>query len=75
MDVTRGNDLTIYDLSLAAGGAVEVRWLRVLRNMAPGRLRWFDRHIDWRGKRVLDLGCAAVSWRGDGGSRRPGHRD
>jgi len=24
----------------------------------PGRLGWFDRQIDWRGKAVLDLGCA-----------------
>ncbi len=26
--------------------------------MVPGRLKWFDTHIDWQGKDVLDLGCA-----------------
>jgi len=26
--------------------------------MVPGRLKWFDRHFDWHGKTVLDLGCA-----------------
>jgi 2-polyprenyl-6-hydroxyphenyl methylase/3-demethylubiquinone-9 3-methyltransferase len=25
----------------------------------PDRLAWFDRHIDWAGNTVLDLGCAA----------------
>ncbi len=57
MAVTQGNDLTIYDFVAVRWWSGQVRWLRVLRNMAPGRLRWFDRHIDWRGKRVLDLGC------------------
>jgi 2-polyprenyl-6-hydroxyphenyl methylase / 3-demethylubiquinone-9 3-methyltransferase len=32
--------------------------VRTLKNLVPGRLRWFDRHIDWVGKDVLDLGCA-----------------
>ncbi len=32
--------------------------MRTLKNLVPGRLAWFDRHIDWQGKDVLDLGCA-----------------
>jgi len=32
--------------------------VRTLKNLVPGRLAWFDRHIDWQGKDVLDLGCA-----------------
>jgi 2-polyprenyl-6-hydroxyphenyl methylase/3-demethylubiquinone-9 3-methyltransferase len=32
--------------------------VRTLKNLVPGRLRWFDRQIDWQGKAVLDLGCA-----------------
>ena len=35
-----------------------MRWVRTLKNLVPGRLAWFDRHIDWRDKSVLDLGCA-----------------
>jgi 2-polyprenyl-6-hydroxyphenyl methylase/3-demethylubiquinone-9 3-methyltransferase len=26
--------------------------------MVPGRMRWFDRQVDWTGRDVLDLGCA-----------------
>jgi len=52
------NDLSIYDKVADRWWSDEVRWLRVLRNMVPGRLAWFDRHIDWAGKAVLDLGCA-----------------
>ncbi len=32
--------------------------MRTLTNLVTGRLKWFDRHIDWRDKAVLDLGCA-----------------
>lgn len=32
--------------------------MRTLRNLVPGRLAWFDCHIDRRGKDVLDLGYA-----------------
>lgn len=52
------NDLTIYDTHAEHWWSDEVRWLRILRNMVPGRLSWFDRQIDWRGLDVLDLGCA-----------------
>ncbi|MHA6343927.1 bifunctional 2-polyprenyl-6-hydroxyphenol methylase/3-demethylubiquinol 3-O-methyltransferase UbiG [Roseivivax sp. CAU 1761] len=51
------NDLTIYDGHADSWWSDEVRWLRTLRNMVPGRLRWFDRHVVWPGRRVLDLGC------------------
>ena len=54
----RRNDLSIYDAAAPHWWSDEIRWVRTLRNLVPGRLAWFDRHIDWRGKRVLDLGCA-----------------
>jgi len=56
-DVLR-NDLTIYDTHAAAWWSDDVRWVRTLKNMVPGRLSWFDRFIAWEGKAVLDLGCA-----------------
>ena len=52
------NDLTIYDRVAATWWSDEVRWVRTLKNLVPARLAWFDRHIDWSGRRVLDLGCA-----------------
>ncbi|WP_412507509.1 bifunctional 2-polyprenyl-6-hydroxyphenol methylase/3-demethylubiquinol 3-O-methyltransferase UbiG [Roseovarius sp. SYSU LYC5161] len=52
------NDLTIYDAVADRWWSDEIRWVRTLRNLVPGRLSWFDRHIDWPGKDVLDLGCA-----------------
>ncbi|PLL13652.1 3-demethylubiquinone-9 3-O-methyltransferase [Tabrizicola sp. TH137] len=52
------NDLTIYDAVAAQWWSDDIRWVRTLKNLVPGRLAWFDRHIDWRGKAVLDLGCA-----------------
>ena len=60
MTDTRRNDLTIYDDVAAEWWSGDVRWVRTLRNMVPGRLAWFDRFIDWPGKRVLDLGCAGA---------------
>ena len=56
-DGTR-NDLTIYDKVAADWWSDEIRWVRTLKNMVPGRLSWFDKQIDWSGKAVLDLGCA-----------------
>ena len=56
-EVTR-NDLTIYDDVAQAWWSDEIRWVRTLKNLVPGRLKWFDRQIDWTGKTVLDLGCA-----------------
>jgi len=52
------NDLTIYDAAADRWWSDEIRWVRTLRNLVPGRLSWMDRQIDWAGKRVLDLGCA-----------------
>ncbi|MEM6948285.1 MAG: bifunctional 2-polyprenyl-6-hydroxyphenol methylase/3-demethylubiquinol 3-O-methyltransferase UbiG [Pseudomonadota bacterium] len=52
------NDLTIYNQVAEDWWSDEVRWVRTLKNLVPGRLRWFDKHADWAGARVLDLGCA-----------------
>jgi 2-polyprenyl-6-hydroxyphenyl methylase/3-demethylubiquinone-9 3-methyltransferase len=58
MPQPRRNDLTIYDSHADRWWSDEVRWVRTLKNMVPGRLSFFDRHVDWRDKDVLDLGCA-----------------
>ncbi len=55
---TMRNDLTIYDNVAEHWWADDVRWVRTLRNMVPGRLNWFDPHVEWHQARVLDLGCA-----------------
>lgn len=55
---TARNDLRIYDDVADRWWSDDIRWVRTLKNLVPGRLRWFDRHVDWAGKRVLDLGCA-----------------
>ena len=52
------NDLTIYDKVADRWWSDDIRWVRTLKNLVPGRLAWFDRQIDWQGKAVLDLGCA-----------------
>ncbi len=52
------NDLTIYDQVAADWWSDEIRWVRTLKNMVPGRLSYFDRFLDWQDKEVLDLGCA-----------------
>ena len=52
------NDLTIYDKVADRWWSDDIRWVRTLKNLVPGRLKWFDRQIDWQGKAVLDLGCA-----------------
>ncbi len=52
------NDLTIYDDVADRWWSDDIRWVRTLKNMVPGRLSWMDRQIDWAGKEVLDLGCA-----------------
>lgn len=52
------NNLAIYDAVASGWWSDEIRWVRTLRNLVPGRLAWFDRHIDWTDKAVLDLGCA-----------------
>ena len=52
------NDLTIYDSVAGQWWSDDVRWVRTLKNMVPGRLNWFDHYVDWKRARVLDLGCA-----------------
>lgn len=52
------NDLTIYDNMAASWWSDDIRWVRTLKNLVPGRLAWFDGQIDWHGRDVLDLGCA-----------------
>ena len=52
------NDLTIYDRVADHWWSDDIRWVRTLKNLVPGRLAWFDRQIEWPGKDVLDLGCA-----------------
>jgi 2-polyprenyl-6-hydroxyphenyl methylase/3-demethylubiquinone-9 3-methyltransferase len=52
------NDLTIYDQISDQWWSDDVRWVRILKNLTTGRLSWFDRRIDWKGRDVLDLGCA-----------------
>lgn len=52
------NDLKIYDEVSDRWWSDDLRWVRTLKNLVPGRMTWFDRHTDWQGKAVLDLGCA-----------------
>lgn len=52
------NNLRIYDDVAAQWWSDDIRWVRTLKNMVPGRLAYFDTFIDWQGKTVLDLGCA-----------------
>ncbi|MBC7478370.1 MAG: 3-demethylubiquinone-9 3-O-methyltransferase [Pseudorhodobacter sp.] len=52
------NDLTIYDKTADSWWSDDIRWVRTLKNLVPGRLAWFDRQIDWQARDVLDLGCA-----------------
>ncbi|SIS71249.1 3-demethylubiquinone-9 3-methyltransferase [Roseivivax lentus] len=58
MAETHRNNLRIYDDVADKWWSDEIRWVRTLKNLVPGRLRYFDRHVDWTGKTVLDLGCA-----------------
>ena len=58
MPKAKRNDLEIYDDVAADWWSDDIRWVRTLKNLVPGRLAWFDRHIDWNGMDVLDLGCA-----------------
>ena len=52
------NNLDIYDAVAAKWWSNDIRWVRTLNNLVPGRLGWFERHIDWADINVLDLGCA-----------------
>lgn len=58
-DVRGRNDLTIYDTAAGAWWNESIPWVRLLRDMVPGRLRHFDRIVgSWTNLNVLDLGCA-----------------
>lgn len=52
------NNLDIYDEVAEQWWSDDIRWVRTLKNLVPGRLKWFDRHVVWDGLEVLDLGCA-----------------
>lgn len=58
MTMKARNNLAIYDEVAASWWSDDVRWVRTLKNMVPGRLAYFDKLTDWQGKAVLDLGCA-----------------
>lgn len=58
MASTERNNQDIYDEVAANWWSDDIRWVRTLKNLVPGRLRWFDRHINWAGIDLLDLGCA-----------------
>jgi 2-polyprenyl-6-hydroxyphenyl methylase/3-demethylubiquinone-9 3-methyltransferase len=55
---TDRNNLALYDDVAANWWSDDIRWVRTLKNMVPGRLSYFDTLIDWKDKAVLDLGCA-----------------
>ncbi|MEM6727681.1 MAG: bifunctional 2-polyprenyl-6-hydroxyphenol methylase/3-demethylubiquinol 3-O-methyltransferase UbiG [Pseudomonadota bacterium] len=52
------NDLELYDRVAEQWWSDDVRWIRTLKNMVPGRLSYFDTLVEWDGRDVLDLGCA-----------------
>lgn len=55
----RDADIALYDTVAAEWWNGQTRWLRVLANMVPARLRHFEAVVpDWTGRTVLDLGCA-----------------
>ena len=58
MAAPKRNNLDIYDEVAGLWWSDEIRWVRTLKNLVPGRLKWFDRHINWQRLDVLDLGCA-----------------
>jgi 2-polyprenyl-6-hydroxyphenyl methylase/3-demethylubiquinone-9 3-methyltransferase len=58
MTYPQRNGLTIYDDAASHWWSDDIRWVRTLKNLVPGRLAWFDRHAEWAGRDVLDLGCA-----------------
>lgn len=52
------NNLKLYDDVAARWWSDDIRWVRTLKNMVPGRLGYFDTLYTWQNKTVLDLGCA-----------------
>jgi ubiquinone biosynthesis O-methyltransferase len=52
------NNQSMYRTYAAEWWTGRHRWLRTMHNLVPARLKYFDRIVgDWRGLRVLDLGC------------------
>ena len=52
-------DPALYDDAAADWWSGKRRWVRTLHNLVPARLAAFDPVVgSWRGRRVLDLGCA-----------------
>ena len=52
------NDLSIYRTYAPSWWDGSQRFLRLLHNLVPARLKHFDAVVGtWRGKTVLDLGC------------------
>ena len=69
------NDLTIYDKVADRWWSDDIRWVRTLKNLVPGRLAWFDRQIDWQGKVCAGSGLRRrLHGRGAGAARRACHR-
>jgi 2-polyprenyl-6-hydroxyphenyl methylase/3-demethylubiquinone-9 3-methyltransferase len=52
------NNLQIYNDVADQWWSDDIRWVRTLKNLVPGRLKWFDKQAEWQNKTVLDLGCA-----------------
>lgn len=52
------NDLSIYRTHAAHWWDGSQRFLRLMRNLVPGRMRYFSTLVaDWANMTVLDLGC------------------
>ncbi|MEH6648029.1 bifunctional 2-polyprenyl-6-hydroxyphenol methylase/3-demethylubiquinol 3-O-methyltransferase UbiG [Sulfitobacter sp.] len=58
MEQKARNNLKLYDDVAAQWWSDDIRWVRTLKNMVPGRLGYFDTLYTWQDKAVLDLGCA-----------------
>lgn len=58
MGQVKRNNLEIYDEVAAQWWSDDIRWVRTLKNLVPGRLKYFDRFAQWEDAAVLDLGCA-----------------
>lgn len=52
------NDPSIYTKLAESWWSDDIRWVRTLKNLVPGRLRWFHRHFDGQSKAAPDLGRA-----------------
>jgi 2-polyprenyl-6-hydroxyphenyl methylase/3-demethylubiquinone-9 3-methyltransferase len=52
------NDLTLYDAYASRWWSGEERFLRLLHNLVPARMKHFDDVVEsWEAKRVVDVGC------------------